>query len=658
MYFQIKELVLWPRKQGFEPRRLPFEAGKVNVVTGASRTGKSAVTPIIDYCLGAHTCAIPVQTIRDACAWFGVVIRTAHGEKLIARREPGLQRTTEDMFLLEAANVEVPREIPAKNTNADQVRRMLDELCGLTNLDFSAGTTPSGYSGRPSFRDLGAFVFQPQNIIANRDILFYKADTHEHREKLRTIFPYVLGAITPELLAKQHELQQLERELRRKDRELKDAQEVSAQWVAEIQSKVTEARELGLLPSSAQSNLALEELLDLLRGIVKRTDVSLQVSATTISEALNELMKLEKEEAETSRSLGSLRRRLSEMKRLRETASAYHEALQIQRDRLKVADWLATQHTGNAECPVCGGDLGESGNNLKQLVCALGEIEKTAGVTQEIPAAFDKEYQRVQTEAREMAEKLEAVQIRRQALERTSAEVRDRQFKASRASRFVGSLENALEIYDRLGQDSKLVAEVAALKERVAALRQEISSSDIEGRKRRALARVNANAARRLPRLDVERPDDPISLSIQDLTIQVERHQRADYLWEIGSGSNWLAYHLAVMVGLQEFFLGLKHSPVPGLLLFDQPSQVYFPKRLATRPDEEEQDPQLTNDEDVEAVRRAFEVMAQDVVDSKGRLQIIVLDHAAETVWGGIEGIHLVEEWRGGLKLVPVQWLE
>src|SRR5262249_4580312 len=152
---------------------------------------------------------------------------------------------------------------------------MLDELCGLTNLDFSAGNTPSGFAGRPSFRDLGAFVFQPQNIIANRDILFYKADTHEHREKLRTIFPYVLNAITPELLAKEHELQQLERELRRKDRELKEAREVSAQWIAEIHSKVTEARELGLLPLSVPSNLTLEDMLEVLRGIVKRTDVTL-----------------------------------------------------------------------------------------------------------------------------------------------------------------------------------------------------------------------------------------------------------------------------------------------------------------------------------------------------------------------------------------------
>ena len=77
MYLQIREIVLWPRDTNFEPRRLQFQLGKVNVISGASRTGKSAVIPIIDYCLGAGTCSIPVKTIRKYCEWFGVVVATA-----------------------------------------------------------------------------------------------------------------------------------------------------------------------------------------------------------------------------------------------------------------------------------------------------------------------------------------------------------------------------------------------------------------------------------------------------------------------------------------------------------------------------------------------------------------------------------------------------
>lgn len=203
MYFQIRGIVLWPRNKNFKPRTLHFELGKVNVISGASRTGKSAVIPIIDYCLGASTCSIPVNTIRKHCEWFGIVVATEQGEKLLARKEPGNQRSTNDMYLLEAEKItSIPSRLE-KNTNVMAVKRQLDELANLSSLDFSSGDENSGFDGRPAFRDLAAFTFQPQNVVANPDVLFFKTNTYEHREKLRKIFPYVLGAITSALMAKQ-----------------------------------------------------------------------------------------------------------------------------------------------------------------------------------------------------------------------------------------------------------------------------------------------------------------------------------------------------------------------------------------------------------------------------------------------------------------------
>jgi hypothetical protein len=285
MLFQLKEIILWPRNSTYPPRRLAFEPGKVTVVSGASRTGKSAVIPIIDYCLGSTTCSIPVKTIREACEWFGLVVKTSAGDKLFARREPGAQRITDDMFLLETATISsLPTRI-VKNINAADVRRLLDDFAGLSNLDFAGGDPQSGFEGRPSFRDLGAFIFQPQNVVANPEVLFFKTDRYEHREKLRKIFPYVLGAITPDLLAKQHELRRVQNDLRRKERELNEAQQVSAQWLAELSAKVSEARELGLLPISSDGHLTREQMLNLLEDVVNRTDLTLAVSAATISES-------------------------------------------------------------------------------------------------------------------------------------------------------------------------------------------------------------------------------------------------------------------------------------------------------------------------------------------------------------------------------------
>jgi hypothetical protein len=37
---------------------------------------------------------------------------------------------------------------------------------------------------------------------------------------------------------------------------------------------------------------------------------------------------------------------------------------------------------------------------------------------------------------------------------------------------------------------------------------------------------------------------------------------------------------------------------------------------------------------------------------------VIVLDHADEEVWGSISGVELIEEWRNGKKLVPIEWVK
>jgi hypothetical protein len=43
---------------------------------------------------------------------------------------------------------------------------------------------------------------------------------------------------------------------------------------------------------------------------------------------------------------------------------------------------------------------------------------------------------------------------------------------------------------------------------------------------------------------------------------------------------------------------------------------------------------------------------------AKGRLQVIILDHAGPDVWGEIPGVTLIQEWRGDDKLVPLGWLD
>ena len=51
---QIRQLVLYG-KNG-KVRSISFEIGQVNIITGKSKSGKSAIGDIIEYCLGGDSC--------------------------------------------------------------------------------------------------------------------------------------------------------------------------------------------------------------------------------------------------------------------------------------------------------------------------------------------------------------------------------------------------------------------------------------------------------------------------------------------------------------------------------------------------------------------------------------------------------------------------
>ncbi|MGA8809516.1 MAG: DUF3732 domain-containing protein [Thermoanaerobaculia bacterium] len=561
------------------------------------------------------------------------------------------------MFVLDGVTVEPPLSTPTKNTTVDAVKRALDELAGLTLLDFDPERAGVGFKGRPSFRDLMAFTFQPQNIIANQNVLFFKADTHEHREKIRTIFPYVLGALSPEILAKQHELSQLRKDLSRKERELSTLQTISERWIAEIRGWESQARELGLITSAPDPQAKVSTVIDQLRSVVRLAGNLPNVTEDTISASVKELVALQREESERATAVAQLRRRLSEMEQLRETATQYKGQLQVQRDRLQVSKWLSNLHATDHACPLCGQQMASAHEGVAALLAALEKIEQSAGQFVGVPAAFDRELQHVREDLRPAMEQLNGIRHRIRVLSRDSEEAKARQDATLEASRFMGRLEQSLEHYERLGNDGDLAAEVADLRERVRALEAAVQEGEIGNRMNLALKRVSRHAEQLMPDLDSERPGDPLSLSVSDLTIRVTGKEREDYLWEIGSGSNWLSYHLAIMLALQKFFLSLPSSPVPSFLVFDQPSQVYFPKRLAERPNEESTEIEPAyRDQDVDAVRKAFQVLAAAAKDAHGNLQIIVLDHATDTVWGGIQPLNPVAEWRDGEKLVPEDW--
>ncbi|PJL67470.1 hypothetical protein B9Y75_20335 [Stenotrophomonas maltophilia] len=651
MHFQLLKIILWPRDGG-APREVNFEPGKVNVISGASKTGKSSVIPIIDYCLGSEKCSIPVGVIRDKCSWFGVLFDTLEGQKLFARKEPGGLKSSGEMFLLEGPLVAIPREIHSKNQNVDYVKSSLNRLSGLSNLQFEP-STDDRFKSRVSFRDLMAFIFQPQNIVANPDVLFFKADTTEHREKLKTIFPYVLGAISPELLQIRHDLDRLARLLRRKEAELRARQETGSAWQREGYAWVRLAIEYGLLPPDTGVPSDWPAIIDLLREALTCSPRSATPSLSGMDVIMSRLTELRSLESDLAIKLSQSRQRLHELRRLDESSDEYRNGLRIQRDRLSLSSWIRELSSGNSETVF---EVSESGRaRIEQLCQTLESIELRLNSYPEITESLGRETQRQRDSVEVSLSELAAVRAEIRALEGKSEEAHKATTRGEEISRFIGRLEEALRLYDAADTSSELNQEISTLRMQVDKMSSKISEHEIGRKLENSLNTIQEISGRLIPKLDGEWPDAPIRLVIPDLTVKVIHDTRDDFLWEIGSGANWLAYHVALTLALQGYFLRLPQHPVPALLIYDQPSQVYFPIRRAGKDNDIDPDPAWQN-EDIVAVRKVFTLFDEVCSKTNGRLQIIVLDHANEEVWGGLENVHPVEEWRGK-GLVPEDWL-
>lgn len=663
MKLTILKIILWPKDTSLTPRIVPLEPGKINIVTGESGTGKSTLTWIVDYCLGSDKCSIPVGLIREVTGWFGLHLKLVNTEMILARRNPDDQQTTTDVYWTEAVKVEVPATV-TKNARVDDVKSRFNQIAQLPSLDFS-GDENSGFGGRPSFRDMAAFNFQPQHIVANPYTFFYKADTTEHREKLRIIFPLVLGAINADTLGKQRELKDTEREHDRLRRELAARLDAVRAWEAEIESFFLQARGLGMLPDvEPRSDWTLEKYVMELQKVpkmVQEMDLP-EVQAGVGEIAAKDLGQAISEEDRLGQLVGSMRRRLGKLEELSSSVSDYRSTLTEQEDRLLGVGWLAEKIQSAHTCPICTAIHPNGNPRLHELQDLAKEFGSLTASLQRTPAKLDQELATLRVELRDNESLLGKARHKRQVLEqKNSASAAHRQ-RVRQIYLFVGRIEQALANVQASRNDGDIRQKVEAFAKRIAELKRELDPASQRHRLEAALDKVSGRIAHYASVLQLEHATENVKLNHRELTLQfAPLSGRTDYLWEVGSGQNWVGYHIAGMLALHEHFLSVKASPVPRFLMIDQPSQVYFPEAWPSVDQVPEDKGQHGNrSADIDGVRRIFSVLSEFLTTVGGQFQLIVTEHAGAITWDKVPGVHVVGNWRNGYDefLVPSEWID
>lgn len=660
MKFEINAVLLWPQNQNNPIREINFKSGKINIIHGLSGTGKSSIVHIIDYALGSSKCQIPIGFIRNKVEWFGLKVTIRNEVWIVARRTPGDKQISSDYHLSPFTGT-LPENLPC-NLNSSTFKDKFNGLVRVSDLPHSDEERPSKLDSRSSFRDMAAFNFLPQHIVANPNTLFFKTDSWTHKERLTRAMPYALGIVNADYVMTERRRDEAVKEREALQKELAILERTKNNWSSDLTRMLDSCIEIGLLPKIFSSDIdvkiaQLQSVVDAYNN--KRLEQTLSQPNRLHTNDKFEIA-LSKEIAQQEM-VDSLAADIGGYSSLSQNSKKFVEALDTERSHVIGLEWLKKNVQTESNCVACGSGTSVLPAVIDRLEAKVNKITQISDVLQENPV--------VDSRLASLKRKLfteEKILFKLRA-EKNEILNRDKELKQAigRIYFLAGDISGLLKRIGATSVDDSLVARLKELDGIIRGLDRTLSLTDRAEQERRVdyvIGELIGDYADAFGGLEAP-AGSQIKLDRQDLTLRFDSPgNRKDYLWEVGSGANWMGYHIAAFLAIHEF-LSLeenKHLPPFSFLVIDQPSQVYFPSSHGgdISSDIEVQELKRTRPADVIATQRIFKVLAEGLIRTKSHLQIIVLEHAGKEIWKEIPLAHSVESWDiKGDGLIPDFWI-
>lgn len=572
---QIRELVLYGYNG--KVRHLPFALGQVNIITGRSKSGKSVVGDIIDYCLGGDSCNIADGVVRDNVAWYGLLLQFEHERVFVARKNPDKgQQTTGVCYIDIGEKIEVPDNCDfSSNTNVSGIEESLTRRIGISE---NLNTPPEGQSRLPlaaNIRHALYYCFQGQDEIAAKNFLFHHQSDDFITQAIKDTIPYFLGAISEEALALENERSILKRKLTLEKRKLEENRYLMGGGSERAISLIGEARQAGLIDASTQIDYQnYREMYSVLQTAMNWSPsmIGSNSGMDRLTFLQSKLQEIRDEFDEIGISLDNARKFVGE-------TAGYSGEAQHQKMRLESIGLFEQLNFNPGKCPLCSGTLEQPLPSVERIKASIVNLDKSiANVTREQPKlrAFISDLEREREKKQEEIKALEAEIDGLYQQESERARLRDIN---ARRGKVVGRISLWVESVENDTESEKQEQVVKRIEGRIKEIDDILDRDSVEERKQSALSRIQEDMTKWAKALQLEHSDNPYRLDLNKVTVVVDKPERPVPLKQLGSGSNWVGVHLIAYFALQRFFVNA-NRPVPRFLFLDQPSQVYFPSEL------------------------------------------------------------------------------
>lgn len=632
---------------------LKFKPGALNVVTGESATGKSTLLDIIDYCTGRDTLQLPVGPITDTVAWYAALFQLDDTCAVVARPAPKPSGRSSQAMLTFGADLVLPDlDQLVVNTDTKTLRRNLGRRVGITENRRHRADDRTEMEIGANLGHAMLLCLQGQADIASKDGLFHRQGDPFVAKAIKATLPYFMGTAAFDQARKLTQLTTAQSHLESAEASYDRALLSSGTAEVTTQALWSEAHTLGMVPAEAPPSR--EAMLEKLAAAVSAPP-KLPPSETQYEQRVSHLQRECDQLRESLRMLAAERQTLISGST---AADEFATAARIPRDRLASLNllsmhWGATADDGprgdNPVCPLCGFTSPTSDPSVEELRHSLhllsDQLEGVEATRPERHAALEALSQRTAELRQDLLAAEKALKSLTAGQEASSTLPLQAQADFVRG-RIYGVLSTLRHTSETDVTRLRRLRDSASV--RVQALEGELDPEREHDELRARLAPVGRDIADWSHQLKLEHGGTDTQVDPEELTVTLGTRSTRFPMSRIGSAANWIGYHVLAHLALHRYFV-LHNRPVPRILVLDQLTQAWYLPDTAG-------DSSGANGADLAAVEQLFQLINDIVRDLAPRLQVIVCDHVNLPAPWFQQAI--VQNWRGGHKLIPQDWIE
>lgn len=611
MNFGFDSITIWSRKGA--SRSLNFERNKVNILTGESQTGKSALLSIIDYCFLASKHVIPHSIINENVAWYGLVFFVNDKTYSLARKSPENNEVSKDYYF---SSIGETPDVPIANISEGDLRSILEtefSISEKTVVPFGGKTIKAG--SKFSFRYFFLFNTISEDIITNSNVFFDKQTESRYREALPRIFDISLGIDDISNIEAREKAEQLKIKIARLENRKAHLDTGRTLFQQELTEIARKAAGYGLsidIPPDA----TLSSTAEYFEGIRDRTSFP------------------ENEEREELKAeLFALDRKIRNITQFTSEFRSYKEMLKVSQDSLRPLNELLKNSPSLVKSPIFDQLVTSLQEDLQTIKHAIAEKHPVERQLEEHVGPLKQARVRVK-------ERLSAISIE----ESPPLSERDKLL-------FIGETIGKLRAY------SNVPATASTQDETVDSLRDALDKlqvRDVSEARDTVVSLINETARDLLQETGYALANYSTyqaDFNYTEKRLRLRR-PRSAVVEHIGSSSNHMFLHLLHFLALHEVALAQKSVYIPSFLVIDQPSRPYYADKKTDRK-------QISNS-DGEKVRIAFTLLDNFVrranVNYDSQFQMIVFEHVPRDAFENMDYVHVLPEFIDGEALIPGTW--